>query len=199
MLVRLDHRPDTEAVFRGINPPYEEIPTIQSNIQEILDKIQNWAADIGETVDISELSESLNDALRNIADLAASEDLAQTLAGVNKFVNQGEAGVLLANLNDTLIEMEKLAREATAVLQNADENVDSIAAQLEPVLQNLNNTLVQADLALKSANRQLRGDTEELYQIQATFREVEKASQAIREFFDYMERNPEAFLKGKTE
>ena len=199
LLVRLDHRPDTKAIFRGTNPPHEEIPTIPSNIQEILDQIQNWATDVSTSVDIAELSESLNDALRNFADLTASDDLAQSLAGINRFVNNGEAGLLLANLNNTLREIESLASEAPAVLQSTDENVDSIAEKLAPVLENLNATLVQADLALTSANRQLRGDTEELQQIQATFREVEKASQAIREFFDYMERNPEAFLKGKTE
>ena len=199
LLVRLDHRPDTQAVMRGFDTPYPEIPTIPSNIQEILDKIQNWAADVRDTVDISELSESLNDALRNVADLAGSEDLAETLAGINNFVNRGEAGNLVGNLNETLIELEALAREARGVLESAEDNVGSVAAQLEPVLDNLNETLIQADLALTAANRQLRGDTEEVYQIQATFREVEKAAQAIREFFDYMERNPEAFIKGKTE
>lgn len=199
LLVRLDHRPDTEAIFRGTDPPYEEIPTIPSNIQEILDKIQNWAADIRDSVDLSELTESLNDALRNVADLAGSEDLAQTLEGVNEFVNRGEAEILVANLNNTLTEIERLASEATRVLRSADENVDTLAAQLEPVLENLNSTLVEADIAFKTANRQLRGDTEEIYKIQEAVEEFRRASEAVREFFDFMERNPESIIQGKSE
>ena len=85
------------------------------------------------------------------------------------------------------------------MLENTDASVAEIADDLKPILASLDSTLREANRTLELANRQLRGDTEEIYQIQATFREVEKAAEAMREFFDYMERNPEAFLRGKQE
>ncbi len=199
LLVRLDHRPDTPAEMRGVDSPHPEIPTIPSNIQEILEGIQDWAANVRDTVDLGELSASLNDALRNIADLAASEDLAASIAGFSRIVNDRELGGLIANLNETLEEVREAAEEAGNLMENADGEVAALADDLRPILARLDDTLAQADAALTSASRQLRGDTEEAHQIQATFREVELASRAMREFFDYMERNPEAFLRGKTE
>ncbi len=199
LLIRLDNRPDTVAVMRGYDPPHPEIPTIPSNINEILDNIQNWAMNVRDTVDLGELAKNLNDALRGFADLASSEDLAETLAGLNEFVNQDGTRRLADNLNKTLEDLQETANTASDLLANADENVDSLSVQLRPILSKLDATLSQFDLALIAANRQLRGDTEEVDQLQATFKEVEQASRAIREFFDYMERNPEAFIKGKTE
>ena len=199
LLVRLDHRPGTPAEMRGVETAFPEIPTIPSNIQEILAGIQDWAANVRDTVDLGELSTSLNDALRSVADLAASEDLAASIAGLSRIVNNRELGSLITNLNATLAEVREAAQEAGELMDNADAEVATLADDLKPVLVNLDATLSQANQALAAVNRQLRGDTEEVYQIQATFREIEKASQAMREFFDYMERNPEAFLRGKTE
>ena len=199
LLVRLDHRPDTPIVLRGVDSPHLEIPTIPSNIQEILEGIQDWAANVRDTVDLGELSASLNDALRNVADLAASEDLAASIAGFSRLVNDRELGSLVANLNTTLAEVREAAREAGELMENTDSEVATLADDLKPVLARLDDTLAEADGALAAASRQLRGDTEEAHQIQATFREIELASRAMREFFDYMERNPEAFLRGKTE
>lgn len=199
LLVRLDHRPDTPAEMRGVDTAHPEIPTIPSNIQEILAGIQDWAVNVRDTVDLGELSTSLNDALRNIADLAASEDLAASIAGFSRLVNNRELGDLIANLNSTLAEVREAAQEAGELMENTDTEVATLADDLKPVLARLEDTLTQADGALAAASRQLRGDTAEAHQIQATFREIELASRAMREFFDYMERNPEAFIRGKTE
>ena len=199
LLVKLDHRPNTIAVMRGVNPPHPEIPTIPSDIQEILDRIQNWAMDVRDSVDLSVLSNNLNDALRNFADLAGSEDLRESLDGLNRLVNQLQTRSVATNANYTLADVGMAAEAISEVLENTDASVTEIAQNLEPILINLQSTIEEANRTLALTNRQLRGDTEELYQIQATFREVEKAAQAMREFFDYMERNPEAFLKGKRE
>ncbi len=199
LLVKLDHRPNTIAVMRGVNPPHPEIPTIPSDIQEILDRIQNWAMDVRDSVDLSVLSNNLNDALRNFADLAGSEDLRESLDGLNRLVNQLQTRSVATNANYTLADVGMAAEAISEVLENTDASVTEIAQNLEPILIYLQSTIEEANRTLALTNRQLRGDTEELYQIQATFREVEKAAQAMREFFDYMERNPEAFLKGKRE
>lgn len=199
LLVKLEHRPDTPAAMRGVNTPYPEIPTIRSDIQEILDRIQSWAMDVRDSVDIGELSTNLNAALSSFAELAASDDLRESLDGLNRLINQIQTRSIATNTNYTLADVGMAAEAISEILENTDASVTEIAADLQPVLISLNDTISEANRTLALANRQLRGDTEEIYQIQATFREVEKAAQAMREFFDYMERNPEAFLRGKQE
>jgi paraquat-inducible protein B len=65
------------------------------------------------------------------------------------------------------------------------------------VLERLGETLLAAESTLNAARLQLRGDSEQVYQLQSTLKEVEGAAAAMREFFDYLERNPEALIQGK--
>ena len=199
LLVKLEHRPDTAAIMRGVDTAYPEIPTIPSDIQEIVNKIQRWAMDVRDSVDIGELSNNINAALKSFAELASSDDLRESLDGLNRLINQIQTRSIATNANYTLADVGMAAEANSEVLTNTDSNLATLAADLKPVLTSLEATIEEANRTLELANRQLRGDTEEVYQIEATFREVEKAAQAMREFFDYMERNPEAFLRGKQE
>ena len=60
-------------------------------------------------------------------------------------------------------------------------------------------SLAEAENTLAAARQRLRGDSEQLYRLSATLDEIEKAARAMRQFFDYIERNPEALLRGKSE
>jgi paraquat-inducible protein B len=199
LLVKLQHRPDTQAVMRGVNTDLPEIPTVPSDIQEILARIQTWAMDLRETVDLGELTTNLNAALKSVAELTASEDLRQSLDGLNRLLNQIQTRSLTTNANYALADIGIAAESISEVLKRTDSNIEEISVDTQELLENLESTIHEATKALALANRQLRGDTEQVQQIQSTFREVERAAQSMRDFFDFMERNPEAFLKGKQE
>jgi len=83
------------------------------------------------------------------------------------------------------------------LFKSADAEIGTIAEDLKPVLEGLGETLLSAENTLNAARLQLRGDSEQVYQLQSTLKEVEGAAAALREFFDYLERNPEALLQGK--
>ncbi len=197
LLVRLDLRPDTPVRLTGIESDYPEIPTIRSDIQELLARMQRWLANIRDNVDVNALADGLTSALNGIAALANSPELHETLAGLNEFMNDDEFQALSASLNRTLDEVGNAAREATSLFGNADEEISDIVTDLRPVIEGLGDTLEAAEATLNAARLQLSGDSEEAYQLQSTLKEVEGAAAALREFFDYLERNPEALIQGK--
>jgi paraquat-inducible protein B len=80
-----------------------------------------------------------------------------------------------------------------------DADLDTLTDELQPVIARLNEALQEAEQTLAAARRQLRGDSEQVLQLQATLLEIERATRALREFFDYVERNPESLLKGRQE
>ena len=197
LLVRLDLRPDTPIRMAGIESDYPEIPTIRSDIQELLARMQRWLANIRDNVDVDALAEGLTNALNGIAALTNSPDLHDSLAGLNEFMNSEDVQGLGSSLKQALEDVSAAAAEASALFSNADEDIDTVVADLQPVLKGLGETLLAAEATLDAARLQLRGDSEQVYQLQSTLREVEGAAAALREFFDYLERNPEALLKGK--
>ena len=197
--VELEFRPDTRAIMRSADPPYPEIPTIESNIQEIIHKVQNWFTDMQENVDLGALSQGLESVLTGVDELVRSTDLRETLAGLNRLVNDRELQQLAQDLQETLVDVRAAADRATALFESADQSIVDLVADVEPILQSLDDALDTAEQTLAIAREQLRGDSEQVYQLQATMTELERAARAVRDFFDYLERNPEALLRGKSE
>jgi paraquat-inducible protein B len=197
LLVRLELRPDTPIRMVGMESDYPEIPTVRSDIQELLTRMQQWLANIRDNVDVDALAEAVTDALNGIAALTNSPDLHDSLAGLREFVNDEDVQNLGASLKQALDEVRSAASEATALFRSTDKEISHVAGELRPALERLTETLLAAESTLNAARLQLRGDSEQIYQLQSTLKEVEGAAAALREFFDYLERNPEALIQGK--
>jgi paraquat-inducible protein B len=161
--------------------------------------MQRWLANIRDNVDVDALAEGLTNALNGVAALTNSPDLHDALAGLSEFVNDEDVQKLGASLQAALNDISDAASEATALFKSADAEIGTIAEDLQPVLEGLGETLLSAENTLNAARLQLRGDSEQVYQLQSTLREVEGAAAALRKFFDYLERNPEALLRGKQQ
>jgi paraquat-inducible protein B len=191
LLVELTFQPETTSVMKGgANPPYPEIPTMPSNIQQIVTILEKVIIDMTRDVDGRELSRQVQSIISGLDELANSRELRESLAGANRIINQQETQQLSATLQATLKELRSAAADAGTLLRHADSD-------LKPVVERITATLDQAEQALAAASIQLRGESAEVYQLDKTLREVEGAARSMREFLDYLERNPEAILQGK--
>ncbi len=197
--VALQLRPETEVVLRAVDPPYDEIPTIASNVQELLNNLQSWFADLQENVDFGGIAAGLNDLLQSLDDLAQSKELHESIAGINRLLNDENTQKLAADAIATLEEIRQASSAAGNLFNKADEDVDILIADLRPVLQQLAGALGEAEETLRVAKAQLKGDSEQFYQLGTTLDELERAARSVREFFDYMELQPESVLRGKSE
>ena len=181
LLVRLDLRPDTPIIMSGVDSEYPEIPTIRSDIQELLARMQRWLANIRDNVDVDALAEGLTNALNGIAVLTNSPDLHESLAGLSELVNDDDVQKLGTSLQNALNEVSSAAVEATELFRSTDAEIGKVAAELKPVLEGLSETLLAAESTIDAARLQLRGDSAQVYQLQSTLKEVEGAAAAMRE------------------
>jgi len=197
--IELEMRPSASAVFRGVDPPYPEIPTEQSNIQELLTRLEDWVSEIQENVDVGELAALLTSTLQGLDELVHSGDLREALAGMNAIVNDESAQNLAPEIEAAVKDLRLAMADARTLFQNTDQNIAAIAVDMNEIQERLDGTFLEAQRALETARKRLRGDSEQLYRLSATLDEVERAARATREFFDYLERNPEALIRGKSE
>ncbi len=197
LAVQAQFRPDVPAVLRGgSDNPYPEIPTMPSNIQQLLTNIQTFLGEFSEGLDPRELAEHISEILDGIDEIVNSAELRDTLAGVDTLVNSPATQELTATLQSTLREIRSAAADTGSLVRDADVLVKD---DLKPVIQRMAGALDEAQQALAAAKFQLRGDSVQVYQLGETLREVEGAARAMREFLDYLEQNPEALLKGKKQ
>jgi len=196
LLVELDSRPDTEVRWRGgADPRYPEVPTIPSQSQEMLAKVRAFIGDMGEGFDVKMIGQYVEDTLKGLDELSNSQDLRESLAGLNSIINMNETQELTTTLQATLNEIRSAAGDAGILLRNTDTKLDS----LKPVIERIVVALDEAQATLAAARSALSGESVEAYQLGTTLREVEGAARALRELLDYLERNPEALLRGKEQ
>ena len=65
------------------------------------------------------------------------------------------------------------------------------------VIANLDKTMVQADETLKTIDKMFAEDSAITQEINTSLRELADAARSLRILADYLERHPEALLRGK--
>lgn len=197
LLVEVDFQPELEGNRRGGRTPYPEIPTIRNNIEQLVENVRTFLTDLQAQIDPEELARNLQGAIRGIHELVNSPDLRESLAGVNRLVNAAETQQLSVRITDTLTDARETLADTRQFVNNADRQLAALVADLGPVVTRLDTTLAAAESALAGAAAQVSGDTELMLRLNATLEEIQGASRALRLFLDYVERNPDALLRGK--
>jgi paraquat-inducible protein B len=109
------------------------------------------------------------------------DNLNETLAGANRIANSPELAQSLASLSQTLAHTEQIT--------------NSINSTAVPELQ---STLREARRTLSLLQKNvLREDSQVYRQLTRTLEELSTAARSIRVMADYLERHPDALLKGK--
>jgi paraquat-inducible protein B len=161
-------------------------------------RIQGAIADLGE-VNIGDIIQLVESTLRGIDELANSQDVREALAGINTIINEEETQQLSGTLQAALNEFRDASSDASILLQSTDTKLETLEADLGPILTGVTGTLDEVDATLAAVRLQVEGETIESYQLNATLREVEGAARALRELMDYLDRSPEALLRGKSQ
>ncbi len=195
--IDLDLRPDQPAVFRGREPLYPEIPSIPSDIQQVVERVQRFVADIQEKVDFEKLGEDLQGVIEGLNRLVNSEDLSESLAGLNRFVNAEDTQQLTASLNTTLGDARAALTDLRALVGTADTQLSALGTELRPAIERLDQTLAAGQQVLENASGQLDADSLTTYEIVNTLKEVQGAARSLRQLTEYLAQHPEALLRGK--
>jgi len=199
LLVNLAMRPDTAAVMRGGDSIHPEIPTVPSSVAQLLANVQGWLSEVRTDFDLSVIGGSLENILTGMDELVNSPDIRDALSGVNTLLNAEATQTLAADLDSTLAELRSAIGDARTLFRSAQGDLAALRKGILPAVTTLDEALMEAEQALEAAKMQLRGDSVQANQLENTLEEIERAARAINNFFDYVERNPEALLRGKRE
>jgi len=197
LLVDLDFRPGRRLELYGSRTPYPEIPSVPSDIQEAIDRFQTMVAKIEENVDLGAISDRVLRVLQGLDELVNSQALRDAIAGLDRLMNAEGTRQLPESLKAGIAELRSAGELAARLIHNVDGDVEALVGELAPTAKRLNAALAEAEKTLQALGRQATGDSTQMYQLQATLAEVEEAAQSMRAFFDYLERDPRALLRGK--
>jgi len=197
LLIDLNFLPDTPEVYRGRNSPHIEIPSSPSDIEQVVQNVQQLVADIQGSVDIKEIAADVGSILNGIDELVNSSDIRESLAGVNRIVNDEDTQALTGSLQAVIDELRSMLTDTRRLVNHTDEQIGPLIEELMPAVEKLDDILAAGQKTLENASNQIRGDTEFVYELNATLDELQGAARSLRIFLDFIERNPEALIRGK--
>ena len=107
-------------------------------------------------------------------------DLRDTVRGTSRLVNSPELRQSLEALKETLEQTQQLAGNLNT----------EVASNINAALEQLQKTLAAAESVVSQ-------DSALQYELRRTLEELQAAARAIRSMADYMDRHPEAIIRGK--
>jgi paraquat-inducible protein B len=222
LVVQLDFHPDAPLKLHGLeefNLPKDtvEIPTIQSGLQQFAKKI--------EQIPLEQIVDDLRLSLKGIKNLINSPEIAQSLQYLSQAMK--DTRNLLRHIDEKVdplaTRVDQTLKDAQVLLQNVDKRIDPLAASLtqtsdsarnlvnnvnsriKPIHTDLTKTtkdlraaLNAAEGALESVDDMVEENSEFRFQVDTFLSEITMMARSLRAFADYLERNPDALLRGKV-
>ena len=197
LLVDLDYHPKTKAIFRDTDKQYREIPTVPNDVQIVLENFQNFFAQLKD-VPFDEIVRDLKNSIHGVEQIVTSPELANTLKGIDNFVNSVDTQQLTSNLNNTIEDLDSTIADIQSLVKNFDEQVDPLAINLNETMDNFQVAVLEIQKTSKEV-RILLQDQGLRSELSDAIIEFANAARSFRVLVELLERHPESFISGKPD
>jgi paraquat-inducible protein B len=183
--VQLDILPDRPARYVDAVGEFPEMPTIPSTMHEFTQTM--------ESLSIQDLVNDARHVLAGLKVLVNSPELSGILSGVDRLVNSGELLGFVAHANEAIDDVQVLISNVDGRVGNLSTSAELTLAKVNETLDGIQNTL---DAARQSLSIAAEGSPMR-YELQKMLGELTAAARSIRLLAEYLERNPDALVRGK--
>jgi len=196
LLVDLDLYPDEEKIeLKGGSSKYQEIPTIPSDIQLVLDNVQQFMKKLKD-LPVEDIMANLTSTIKGIDKLVNNPELASILEGTNKLINSKDTQKISAKLQITMSNLDAAASEIKLLAKTTNKNLTPVINDTGITINEVRTTVINMQETLKGIREDFNDETSR-HEISTTLNELRNAARSFRIFVEYLETHPEAFLKGK--
>ncbi len=207
LFIALDFHPGSPLnLAQSSGSRYQEIPTLPTELEELKSSVKQVIAKLEEI--------NLNPIIKSAA---------ETVEGLNRLINAPETKKLIQSLNKTVTDIDQLVKSVDAkvgpvsesikeaanaahgVLKSAEKLVQNVDGQVKPVASSIDDTLKSVRAAVKRAEKTLESAEGTIaegsplrHHLNDALTELSAAARSVRALADYLERNPNALIYGKT-
>jgi paraquat-inducible protein B len=191
LYVELDFFPASPLILAKIDSPYLQLPTIPTNLQRIISKLED--------IDIGKLSADLESISNGVQSLISSEDfqalpgnMTSTLDSVRELSMQ-----LSEQLASTGPKLDSVLEETAVTVNNANEQLPRIATLVEGNLKVLNQAIAAFESGMKNVDGLVEPDSATVYQLNTALQEMTRAGRSLQSLANTLEQQPESVIRGK--
>ena len=205
LLVYLDVFPGTPIVLAGLDPDVKEIPTVPTTLARLQARLEEFLDKLGK-IDLNRMTDAMTETLQSAKTLLGSPEVKAAIVSANKALQS--ADVALKNADrfvkgvETKVDSVSDATNATLadtrrLIADTQKALTKLEAQIEPLSISIKSTSESATETLRSVDRAVDGDSRLGYEMVRALRDVADAARSLKTLADYLERHPDALLRGK--
>jgi paraquat-inducible protein B len=125
------------------------------------------------------------------------QDLEQKLTGIVAKLEKLPYEAIGNDLTTALVSLNQTLQDTSKAINRIDSD---LTPELKAIVTQVRGTIASADGILKSTDATLVGkDAPAQQELRDTLREIAQAARSVRVLVDYLERHPEALIRGKVE
>ena len=167
-------------VYHQVKPEYLEIPTVRSSIQMLL-------ADLGK-VDLKGMMVRVGSILTHVDASLSELDVKAINAGITNLLESLNRVANSPDLTNSLTSLHTTLDNFGALAQNIDTNT----------LVQLQTTLTELHTTLQGVSVMTAPDSPVQHELTGALEQLNNAARAIAELTEFLKRNPNALITGRT-
>ncbi|MGB1111419.1 MAG: intermembrane transport protein PqiB, partial [Gammaproteobacteria bacterium] len=196
LFVDLVMLPDTEIQQADASVAIPQLPTVPAKLDQLAGSVEGVLKQLGE-VDFAGISDELKQTLEGANELVHSQHLKQALVELENTLKGSSELANDAGLRATLARLDESSRSLNVILSAFEKRADSLAGNSDAALSEGHKALAQARKTMTLIDAILAEDSQMQYNANRMTRELAETARSIRNFVQYLERNPDAMLFGK--
>jgi len=177
-------------VFHQLKPEYHEIPTVPSQVQQLLANLSQ--------VDVRGLSENLNRLVVRLDNSFSQLNIAEINAGVTNLLGAANRLVTTPNLTNSLASLRQMLEQAGALLKRIDGRVDPLADSVTNTLDDARKTLAGLRFAIQNVSDLIDPDSAIPSDLRQALEDLGNAGREAADLAEFLHRNPNALLTGRN-
>ena len=190
LYVALDIVPDAPPPkFHQINPEYQEIPTVSSDLQQLMASVAH--------LNLQSLSEKLGGILAHVDVILGQLDMPAISAGVTNLLGSANHVVTAPDLTNSLTSLRRTLDQADVLVRHVDGRIDPLVDSATNTLNDARKTLADLRISLQNVSDLLGPDSAVRPGLARALEELGNASRSVTDLADFLKRNPNALLVGK--
>jgi paraquat-inducible protein B len=186
LYVSLEYFPNAPKVKIDWTKEPPELPVVAGGLTDMQAKVLNILEKI-EKVPLDDISRDLKKVL---------ESLDQALKDGSRMLNNVD-GEFVPEVKKTLQKLDRAIDDAGRILERMDAE---LVPEVKKTLESLRQSVAAAERVMDNANTALLGpDAPAQQELRDALQEIARAARGIRVLSDYLERNPDALIRGKNQ
>ncbi len=198
LMVGVDFYPDKPVRLVGLEKRYPEIPTTPTTMEELQKTIQSMP--------LKQITQKLDSVLEGIDRIVHSPELNGSIASMNRMLKDIDTlaksiNTRLGPLTESVTSTSDAARGAFVQAEKTLKMEEGVPGE---IASGIKDTLKASRLALDEVHKTMEGikqiTTQNAnlgYEMSRSLEQVTALSRSLRSLTDYLDRHPEALLKGK--